>query len=182
MDELGIKYWLDWGTLLGAVRDGKLIEWDHDMDLGTMDDSWKKLVSILPELEKRGFYVVLQNVKMYKNVVQREISLYRFGWPIGIFLYQVKGEYALRTLIKATNPISWGLAVLRELLLYPETEADAWPKLKSIVKVLKPCLSLLPSRSRKPLSNVVWPVLRRSSNEFDQVVIPKHPIDMLGQL
>jgi phosphorylcholine metabolism protein LicD len=38
-DRAGVKYWLDSGTLLGAMRDGKIIEWGHDIDLGAMEDS-----------------------------------------------------------------------------------------------------------------------------------------------
>lgn len=32
-EKYGISFWLDSGTLLGLVRDGKLIEKDNDMDL-----------------------------------------------------------------------------------------------------------------------------------------------------
>ena len=28
-----LKYWLGQGTLLGIVRDGNLIDWDHDIDI-----------------------------------------------------------------------------------------------------------------------------------------------------
>lgn len=35
LDKLDIRYWLEWGTLLGIVRDNKLIPWDRDIDLGT---------------------------------------------------------------------------------------------------------------------------------------------------
>lgn len=34
LTSLGIEYWLDCGTLLGAIRDNQLISWDKDIDLG----------------------------------------------------------------------------------------------------------------------------------------------------
>jgi len=37
-DNYDVEYWLDCGTLLGAVRNGKIIPWDNDIDLGM----WKK--------------------------------------------------------------------------------------------------------------------------------------------
>lgn len=39
----GIKYWLDDGTLLGIIRDGGLIPWDNDVDLGIAGDSVQRL-------------------------------------------------------------------------------------------------------------------------------------------
>lgn len=57
LDKHGIEYWLDWGTLLGAVREGKIIEWDPDMELGMMESEFKKIEPILPEIEEKGFEV-----------------------------------------------------------------------------------------------------------------------------
>lgn len=37
--QTGIRYWIDDGTLLGIVRDGDLIPWDNDVDLGVAGES-----------------------------------------------------------------------------------------------------------------------------------------------
>ena len=37
-----IPYWICHGTLLGIVRDNKLIEWDHDIDIAVWADVVKK--------------------------------------------------------------------------------------------------------------------------------------------
>jgi len=36
LEKHNFKYWLDYGSLLGAVRDGKIIRWDLDSDIGVM--------------------------------------------------------------------------------------------------------------------------------------------------
>ncbi len=36
----GVTAWMQDGTLLGAVRHGKPIPWDYDMDLGVWHDEW----------------------------------------------------------------------------------------------------------------------------------------------
>ena len=53
LNQNGFKYWLEAGTLLGIMRDGDLIPWDYDADLGipadTADDIMKLRLKLLPK-------------------------------------------------------------------------------------------------------------------------------------
>ena len=46
LEKNNIPYWVDEGTLLGIIRDGDLLPWDHDADMGVPGDYAEKLWSI----------------------------------------------------------------------------------------------------------------------------------------
>lgn len=47
--EHGLRYWLDGGTLIGAMRHGQPIPWDDDMDICVPKEDWDKLIPLLHE-------------------------------------------------------------------------------------------------------------------------------------
>lgn len=53
----GINYWLDSGTLLGLMREGKLLEHDEDIDIGLWKEEEEALQRVLPIVEEMGYTV-----------------------------------------------------------------------------------------------------------------------------
>ncbi len=49
-DRQGINYWLDCGTLLGIIRDNKLIPWDHDADIAISSKDSSQVLQALKML------------------------------------------------------------------------------------------------------------------------------------
>ena len=58
LDKNDIKFWLLYGTLLGAVREQDFITHDTDTDLGMFFSDITKLIEIKPHLENEGFQLI----------------------------------------------------------------------------------------------------------------------------
>lgn len=81
-EDNNIQYFLDAGTLLGAVRHKGFIPWDDDMDLAMTLDNYKKFLEIAPKkLDKKyfletwdtDFYYPLPFAKVIKlNTIYKE--------------------------------------------------------------------------------------------------------------
>lgn len=63
-DEHKIDFWLDFGTLLGAIRDKQIIPWDKDIDLGMWREDLQKLLSFEDEFRKEGIEIHINNTEI----------------------------------------------------------------------------------------------------------------------
>lgn len=57
LNEDGITYHLEGGTLLGIVREGRLLPWDKDTDISIMEKDLNRFLSLVPRISKAGWRV-----------------------------------------------------------------------------------------------------------------------------
>jgi phosphorylcholine metabolism protein LicD len=108
-----ITYWIDGGTLLGAIRHQDVIPWDDDADLAVLESDEDKLLSLKSWLNQMGYglskfwggYKVYPlngvDIKYYNrnwkwNEVNKEIELeetFNYKYPfVDIFLVKKDGD------------------------------------------------------------------------------------------
>ena len=56
LEKAGIRYWLDFGTLLGAWRSGSVVPYDYDVDISVHADQIQNVERLLESLPE-GLYV-----------------------------------------------------------------------------------------------------------------------------
>lgn len=70
LESRGIKYSLDAGTLLGIVREGRLLPWDNDMDLFVPDTEVEKLKKCALPFFLKGLRVRVETMKSPNSPLQ----------------------------------------------------------------------------------------------------------------
>lgn len=175
LDDAGVKYWLDWGTLLGAVRDGKIIPWDTDIDLGTMCSEADKLVRKIPELEQKGFKVDVTDIGFY---------IFREPVTISIILYQLREDKAWLALRKGKGVLPnfntlmvRYFSLLADRILYrnlsSKSKMPMWEKI---------AFALIPSFADHTVRKLSFKACEWLGIEYIAVVIPKYYFENLDSI
>lgn len=80
LDRHQIIFWLEHGTLLGFVREGKIIEYDDDIDISTFSNSLiPKIEKVSKELYDLGYDVYISNTKLTARKGKNHASLYLYN-------------------------------------------------------------------------------------------------------
>ena len=92
-----IPYWLDFGTLLGAVRHKGFIPWDDDLDVTIFRDDNKRLQDFLARELPEQYYVFSERTSRkfdktgYFRIVDRKSSVLRTGQDESAFNVEGNG-------------------------------------------------------------------------------------------
>ncbi len=84
LDELKIPYYMQGGTMLGAIRHGGFIPWDDDVDLGIPRDDYERMLTVisnhLPEnLELRTYQDATSHHYYFARIVDKRYQIRRMG-------------------------------------------------------------------------------------------------------
>jgi len=85
-DNHGVKFWLNYGTLLGAIQQGKFFDWDIDIDISSWHSDIKTIKEIAKTLDYQGYAVTLTNdtLRLDKDGIHIDVYLYRYFEDCGL--------------------------------------------------------------------------------------------------
>jgi hypothetical protein len=124
MDDLligaDVSYWVEGGTMLGAIRSKGLIKWDDDLDIGIMKEDAPKIDKLSPRLNSLGYrlHKTWFGYKVYP-VDGKAIDGYPWKYPaLDIFVMVVDDQDVVR--YESTRArVSFGKCWMTTEELYP---------------------------------------------------------------
>jgi len=168
-DKYGVEYWLDCGTLLGAIRDGKVIPWDHDLDFGTWKRDEEKTKMAFKELSKKGYHTMLKD-----DGTPDEFSKYGYSVELFVLNPNIEGEHVYYMIVpihifgKALDHLLWMLR-----LNSPEIKERYGSKMPyKMTEKITNMFSLLPKKLRKRLIRYTYEVYKRIDSFFIESSVP----------
>jgi len=174
LDSHGVEFWLDNGTLLGAVRDGKFIPWDHDIDLGLWDLSEKEIELIVDSIIQKGFTVhFLKTNKFYL------FSANKNNCPINFVLYK-KSRGNCKT--SWNFPLTVGGKIFHSIRWMLTVRSDIHYDTYNMVKLLTKAIVFIPLNYRKKLCDLIYAIEKNFGSKYIKIVVPKRHFTNLSTI
>lgn len=179
LDGHEVEFWLNFGGLLGAIRDGQFISYDNDIEL----NAWKhkvtemQMADVSRDLCQRGFNV-------YYSTLTDYISIQKDNIPIAFSMYTLEGGNAERPHDEGMDLGKPGENVLLPRIFYYLAEVFARKRIgklnKESVSSLKNILvfiavtltSLIPEVPRRKIAIFFIKTAGKLQGEFGRTRIP----------
>ena len=169
LDNANVEYWLELGTLLGAVRDHKFISYDSDVDIGMLCSDSYKVIARINEFESKGFKV---------DVTDNRICLSCEDCNVELMIYRsrenVYWDLHLKKAPKFARVATY-FSMIAERIPYKkhlQTRKNQLLKEKII-------LSLIPDFASGFVRGICFKIYKLFGAKYCAVVVPKHFYDNL---
>ena len=180
LNKHNIEFWLDCGTLLGAVREGKFLEWEHDIDLGAwqerVSDSIK--ISISRELSDSGFKLyIAKDYINYMSIKKGEVVL-------DVNFYRLNNDKAIMSRLTSKNLIGKYLITFLKILLSPYYyEIDFRKKFSRCIRSILGMISrVLPFLVRNRIAKIILVTYKKIGSMDVSWVIPSNYFSNLSTI
>jgi len=92
-----ILHWVDYGTLLGAVRDGAFIPWDEDVDFGILAHDLGTVRALEPEITAAGYEMDASRPETirinYSAANHQHVDLFNWSESDGVMTTEEAEDY-----------------------------------------------------------------------------------------
>ncbi|MDE1493761.1 LicD family protein [Xenorhabdus bovienii] len=100
--KININYWLEYGTMLGAVRENKIIAHDYDLDIGILESDWS--FAIRNELKKLNIKLI-REIKIDNKTIE-ETYLFK-GILFDIFYCELDNNILKTPVFRPFSGSNW---------------------------------------------------------------------------
>ena len=126
LDENNIIYHLEGGTLLGLIREGDLLPWDHDLDISIMSADAALIEKILPSLLYKGHKVssrsFLSNKYVFKQGEKRIFKVKRWASYVkSVIFFKGSKPVALDVFVKYSDELNTYWEANKKVMKVPKS-------------------------------------------------------------